>query len=123
MSNTPRAGDIDQRIALQRKVTSYSSSGTPEESWTTLQQCWASVAPAAGDERNASQQWVAREQTKFVMRWSSSLDSLSPLDRVVYPAGDASNSPPPERSMYNIISVHELGRRESLLVLAARQTG
>jgi head-tail adaptor len=115
-----RAGLLDQRIALQRKTTSYSPTGEPAESWTTLTTRWSSVNPVLGDERNASQQWIAREQTKFVIRWTLDMDNLSPLDRIVYPATDASNSPATPRSVFNIISVHEQGRRESLAILAAR---
>lgn len=115
-----RAGTLDQRIALQRLTASYSSTGEPADVWTTLVSRWANVAPATGDERNASEQWVAREQTKFTVRWSQDIDDLSPLDRVIYPIGD---SPPPMRSTYDIINVLQGGRRERLTILAARRVG
>jgi head-tail adaptor len=116
-----RAGPLNQRIALQRKTTSYSSSGTPFESWTTLVERWSGVDPVTGDERNASQQWIAREQTKFSVRWSPEINDLSPLDRIIYPASAAGNSPASPRSLYDIIAVHEEGLREQMIILAARR--
>ncbi len=116
-----RAGPLDQRIALQRKTASLSSSGEPSESWSTIAERWAAVDPVAGDERNAAQQWIAREQTKFTIRWSLALDDLSPLDVVIYPSSDAANSPPPSRSSYDIIAVEQQGRNEKMVILAARR--
>jgi head-tail adaptor len=118
-----RAGQLDRRVALQRKVTGYSSSGEPTESWSTLVERWAGVAPVTGDERNAAQQWVAREQTKFTLRWSPEIADLSPVDRIAFPADDAANSPLVSRSTYDIITVHEVGRHEQLVIVAARRVG
>lgn len=114
-----RAGLLNKRIALQRKTTVYSSSGVPSDSWATIVQRWAAVNPVMGDERNASQQWIAREQTKFTTRWSPELDDLSPLDRVIYPDSAAADSPPVTRSIYDIIAVNiEI---PAISILAARR--
>jgi head-tail adaptor len=118
-----RAGTLDIRIALQRKTISYSSSGVPVETWATLVQRWASINPLTGDERNAAQQWIAREQTQFTLRWSSEIADLSPLDQLIYPASDAANSPVPSRSTFDIISVHEVGRNDKIVINAARRVG
>jgi len=120
---TIRAGKLDVRIALQRKTTSLSNSGTPFDSWSNLSERWAELNNVQGDERNAAQQWIAREQVKFTIRYSSDIADLSPLDRIVFPANDAINSPPPIRSNYDIISVLAEGRNEKLVILAARQVG
>ena len=116
-----RAGTLDARIALQRKSTSYSSTGEPTDAWTTLGERWALVEPASGDERSASEQWVAREQTKFTIRWSQEFEDLSPLDQVIFPVGDASESPVPTRSIYDVIAVHQIGRNYQMTILAARR--
>lgn len=113
-----RAGTLDRRIALQRLSMSYSTSGEPAGTWSTLVERWANVSPVVGDERNASEQWVAREQTKFTVRWSQELDDLSPLDRIIYPIGD---SPQPVRSTYDIIDVLQNGRQKGITILAARR--
>lgn len=116
-----RAGTLDFKIALQRKTDSYSSTGEPIETWSVLAERWAELRPVTGDERNASEQWIAREQTRFTVRWSADIDDLSPLDQVICPAADAGNSPISSRSIYDIISVFEEGRHEKLVVVAARR--
>ncbi len=118
-----RAGQLDRRIALQRSVNTLSSSGSPIENWSTLVTIWSEVSPLTGVERNASEQWVAREQVKFTIRWSLAVADLSPLDQVVFPSDDASVSPTPPRSVYDIMAVNEKGRHESLIILAARRVG
>lgn len=116
-----RAGTLDTRIALQRKTASYSASGEPTDTWSTLAERWASINPLIGDERNASEQWVAREQTKFVLRWSSEVNDFSPLDQVIHPASDASISPVPSRSTYDVMAVLQQGRNEQIIIMAARR--
>jgi head-tail adaptor len=116
-----RAGTLDVRIALQRKATSYSIAGDPVDVWSTLVERWSAVDPVRGDERNAAQQWVAREQTKFTLRWSAAIDDFSPLDRVIFPADDAANSPISSRSTYDVIEVHQEGRNDKVVIMAARR--
>jgi len=116
-----RAGDLDTRIALQRKTVTHSSSGVPVETWSTLTSRFAALRPLLGDERNGSEQLIAREQTEFTIRWSTDIDDLSPLDRIVCPVADASNSPISNRSIYDVFAVHEIGRHVGLKVLAARR--
>jgi hypothetical protein len=84
---------------------------------------WSAVDPVSGEERNASQQWIAREQVKFTIRWSLEVDSFSPLDRVIFPSGDASISPVPSRSIYDVIAVNQQGRQEGMTIMAARRVG
>ena len=118
-----RAGSLDRRIELQRKTTSWSSSGQPVETWSTLTQRWANYKSLTGDERNAAQQWIAREQVKFTIRWSSDVSDFSSLDRIIFPATDASVSPVPSRSIYDVIAVSEEGRQKGIAILAARRVG
>lgn len=118
-----RAGLLDRTIVLQRKTMSYSSTGEPVEMWSNIATRRAAIDPVTGDERNAAQQWIAREQTKFTVRWSVEIVDLSPLDRVIFPADDASTSPTPSRSIYDIISAEIQGRNEQFVILAARRVG
>lgn len=118
-----RAGKLDMRVAFQRKAQSSSSSGEPVETWSTLATRWADVEPLFGTEVNAAEQWIAREQSRFTVRWSSDIDDLSPLDRVIFPASDAQASPVPSRSVYDVIAVQLLGRNEGIAVQAARRVG
>jgi len=118
-----RAGALDRRIALKGRTETLSSSGDPSYSWSLIAEVWASVIPLSGDERSAAEQWVAREQVKFTIRWSTDVEALSPLDTIIFPASDANDSPAPARSTYDIIAVNEQGRHEGLAILAARRVG
>jgi head-tail adaptor len=111
---------LDRRVAFQQSSKSYSPSGELIEGWATLAERWANVHPLLGDERSADSQWVAREQVQFTVRWDSTLQGISPLDRVVFPASDAGASPEVKRSIYDIFAVHELGRHTALQIMAAR---
>ena len=65
---------------------------------------------------------MAREQVEFRVRYGSSVTALSPLDRVIYPAPvDPDEQAPPEHDIYDIMAVHEIGRREGFRILAARR--
>lgn len=117
-----RAGRLDRRITIQRRSVTYSDSGEPQETWAALSERRpASVSPVSGEERFTGEQYVARQQTEFRIRWSEDLAALTPLDRIVYPADDATASPEVTGSIYDVMAVHELGRREGLRILAARQ--
>ncbi len=117
-----RAGRLDRHITIQRKTVSYDAAGEPFESWTGLATNWAaSISPVRGAERLIGEQIVATEQNEFRFRWATAIATLSSLDRIVYPASDASSSPPPIRSIYNIIDVQEIGRREGFTVITSRQ--
>lgn len=118
-----RAGTLDRRITIQRKSVTYSDSGEPQETWAALvSRRPAGVRPVDGDERFSGEQYVARQQTEFSVRWSATISDLTPLDRVVYPADDAGSSPEVTGSIYDVMAVHEIGRHEMLRILAARQT-
>jgi head-tail adaptor len=118
-----RAGDLDIRIAIQRKGTSYNSSGEPVETWTTLATRWSALRPLTGTEINASEQWVAREQTEFTIRWDESIEGVSPLDRIICPSSDVSESPLSARSIYDVIAVHDVGRHDEMKITGARRVG
>jgi head-tail adaptor len=114
-----RAGQLDRLIALQRKASTPSDSGEEQVTWSTVAQRWARKRPMAGDERYGGEQLEAREQTEFQVRWDSSIADLQPTDRVIEPASDAAS--PPQRSIYDIIGVLEIGRREALRILTTRR--
>jgi head-tail adaptor len=119
-----RAGRLDRKIDIQRKSVSLSASGAPIETWSNLAaRRWASVSPVSGDERFQQPQLLARQQTEFLVRWSQVVADLSPLDRVIYPPV-ADTSPPteiPTTSIYDVLEVHEIGRREGLKIIAVRR--
>lgn len=120
-----RAGRLDRRITLQRKWSSYSESGEPQDVWVTLgttgESRPASITTIPGVERYAIEQFVGKEQVEFRLRWSADIADVSALDRIIYPASSAADSPVPTRAIYNIMDTGEIGRREGLWIRAARQ--
>lgn len=117
-----RAGRLDRQIAIQRLTRTLSESGDPVDAWANLSVRPASVSPVSGDERFAGEQWVAKEQVEFRVRWADVISDLTPLDRVVYPAS-VIDSPPSlkDSNIYDIMATHELGRHEGLRIIAARR--
>jgi SPP1 family predicted phage head-tail adaptor len=115
-----RAGQLDKRIALQRKTSIPSDSGQPTDTWATTTERWADKRPVAGVERYGGQQLEAREQVEFRLRWSNDIADLQATDRIIEPATDAAD--PPIRSIYEVIAVLELGRHEGFRVITARRT-
>ena len=118
-----RAGILDRLITIQRNTSSTGPDGHPTDSWTTVDPLRrpAALKPVSGEERFTAPQFVAREQVTFQIRYDASVVSLNPLDRIIYPALSA-DSPPVTREVYDVVSVDEVGRREGLLILAARRS-
>lgn len=118
-----RAGRLDRTIAIRRRSLTYSESGEPIDGWADISVRPASVSPVAGDERFAGDQWVAKEQVEFRIRWADVVSDLSPLDQIIYPytPGDSPASSIPANRTYDIMAVNELGRHEGLRIMAARR--
>ncbi|MFZ5736313.1 MAG: head-tail adaptor protein [Pseudomonadota bacterium] len=122
-----RAGSLDRRVTIQRKSETLSPSGEPVEAWANVVlRRPASMWPVKAEERMATPERVASEQIEFRVRYSADVAALSPLDRVVYPAltdaqaADDSYVIPP-RSIYDVLGVLEIGRREGLRIITSRR--
>jgi head-tail adaptor len=112
-------GTLDRRIRLQRNVPVQDIAGELTENWTSLGHVrWARRAPVGGDERYTAQQFVAREQVQWTIRWAADIADLAPPDRLIYPTVDD----PSDAEIYDIIAVHEMGWRVGLVVVTARRT-
>lgn len=112
-----KAGDLDRRISVQRSTPTDDSYGEPIPSWAQIGRVrWARYRPLSGQERFAADQFIAQEQVEFTIRWSTDLEDLNPKDRIVYPAEGSANS-----TIYDIMAVHEIGRREGWRILTARR--
>jgi head-tail adaptor len=115
---------LDRLITIERFTATRDSYGEQTETWAAVdERRRASCSPLRGDERFTSDQFIARQQVAFVIRWSANVADLSPLDRIVYPPL-SQESPPeevPVEQIYDIIDIQELGRREGLRILAARR--
>lgn len=113
------AGRLDRYISIQSKIVTQSDSGEPAETWFTVDAMRpASVRPAAGAERFRQPSTVASEEVEFQIRWSANVAAMSPQYRIIYPA---MSGEPAERDIYDILAVHEIGRREGLQIIAKRR--
>jgi SPP1 family predicted phage head-tail adaptor len=95
---------LDRRITIQRPVATQNTYGEQVISWVKVADLWAQKRDMKGMERFAAQQVMAQVDTKFVIRYRS---DVTPINRLVF-----------EGRNYDIASVLELGRRESLEILA-----
>lgn len=119
-----KPGRLDRLVTIQRHSTTPSDSGEPVETWAVvgaLRQ-YASMAPVRGEERFVrSDQRVGLDQIEFIIRYSSDVAELEPKDRVIYPALEASSDTPTTRAIYDILAVHEVGRRQGLRIITERR--
>jgi SPP1 family predicted phage head-tail adaptor len=117
-----QGGELDRRIIIQDKTETRDSYGQPIPSWSQVGKVrWANYRPIRGTERFVSEQFLAREQVEFQVRWTTDLADLSPMDRVVYPV-PAVGETPTDSETYEIMAVHEFGRRVFLRILTARRS-
>jgi SPP1 family predicted phage head-tail adaptor len=113
------SGQLDRLISIERRTDTRDSHGQPIPAWSrTGRKRWARYRPMHGTEMFASDQFIGRQQIEFLVRWSSDLADLNTKDRVVYPAV----SSPSDNEIYDIMGVHEDGRREGLRILTARRS-
>lgn len=119
-----KAGSLDRRVTLMRKTETQSPSGEPVVAWTILATRAAGLSPVSGSERSVAPQVVAQEQVEFRVRWSTDIADLTPRDRIVYPALDPEEPAAeiPDTHIYDLLAVHEIGRREGFRLIAYRRT-
>ena len=117
-----RAGRLDRKIEVQRRTDAKDAHGQPIPTWSRIGATrWASYSPIGGEERYTSDQFIGRQQVEFRVRWASDLSDLNPKDRVVFPIMGTSEEPT-DSQIYEIMAVHELGRREGLRIQTARRS-
>lgn len=120
-----KAGKLDRKIDIQRLTAGQSDSGAPTEEWENIaERLAAAYYPVRGDERSAAPQFVASQQVDFNTRWTAALSSLTPKDRIIYPAINEDISPAEEITedrIFDVIEVSEVGRRDGLKIRTARR--
>jgi SPP1 family predicted phage head-tail adaptor len=102
-----RAGALDRRITIETNSPTVSASGHRAAGWSTFATIWASKRDVRGDERFRAAQIEDRVETVWRIRFRTDLD---PTMRILY-RGD----------YYEIKGIVELGRRDALELLTARQ--
>lgn len=76
-----KAGNLDQRVTLERLVEGEDKYGDPYSAWTALATVWAAVEPLVGREYMAALQVQASVTTRIRMRYRP---SVLPTDRVLH---------------------------------------
>ena len=76
-----KAGDLDQRVTVERYTSTQDELGQPIESWAPLFTCWAAVEPLTGREYLAAQAAVSEVTAKIRMRFRP---WMTAQDRVIH---------------------------------------
>lgn len=97
------AGILDRRITLQRATTVRNDFNEPIETWGTLATVFANKADASASESYRAQEVGAEITSRFKIRWSSTISSVNPRDRVTFGG-----------RVYNITGVRESVRNRWL---------
>lgn len=76
-----KAGDLDQRVTVERFTSTQDELGQPIESWAPLFTCWAAVEPLTGREYLAAQAAVSEVTARIRMRFRP---WMTAQDRVIH---------------------------------------
>lgn len=102
-----RAGPLDRRITLERFTSTRDVYNEEVQTWTTLATRSASFEPLSDGERFRASETAATASARFVIRHSTTVADLNPLDRLVF-----------EGVTWQILRVKEIGRREGIEISA-----
>ena len=101
------AGKLDRRIILQRFTATRDEYNEPVRSWTTLATVSASYEPLSDGEVYRAGETMAEASARFVVRYSSTVADMSPVDRLVF-----------DGRTYEIVRAKEIGRRVGIEITA-----
>jgi len=68
-----KAGQLDQRVTLQKPSTERDDYGQQINAWTTLGEAWAAVEPLQGREFLAAGAEQSEVTARIRMRWRSNI--------------------------------------------------
>lgn len=100
------AGQLDQRVTVERLEEGQDELGQPFSTWTTLYTVWAAVEPLSGREYIAAMSAQSEVTTRISLRYRPGITSA---DRVNH-----------EGTLYNITSVIDYKSRNRELVLMCK---
>ena len=101
-----KAGQLDQRISVERFTRTEDELGQPIESWAPLFTCLAAVEPLTGREYLAAQAAVSEVTARIRMRFRP---WMTAQDRVIH-----------NGTTYNIVSLIDVRSQGRELVLMCR---
>ena len=104
-----KAGQLDQRVTVERYTSTQDELGQPIESWAPLFTCWAAVEPLTGREYLAAQAAVSEVTARIRMRFRP---WMTAQDRVIH-----------NGTIYMIESLIDVRSENRELVLMCRAVG
>lgn len=78
------SGDMNRRVTLQRAAGVANSFNELIDGWTTLAEVWVSLKDVSAAEALRAEEVGAELSTRFRIRHSATVASLTPKDRLVY---------------------------------------
>ena len=104
-----KAGQLDQRVTVERFSRTEDELGQPIESWAPLFTCWAAVEPLTGREFIAAQAAQSEVTARIRMRFRP---WMTAEDRVIH-----------NGTTYNIVSLVDVRSENRELVLMCKAVG
>ena len=104
-----KAGQLDQRVTVERFSRTEDELGQPIESWAPLFTCWAAVEPLTGREFIAAQAAQSEVTARIRMRFRP---WMTAEDRVIH-----------DGTIYQIESVIDVRSENRELVLMCKANG
>ena len=75
MARALRAGDLDQRVQLEHRISSPDGGGGYETSWSPIGSIWAKVEPLGASESLIAQQSESVVRYQVWVRWRPDLSA------------------------------------------------
>ena len=104
-----KAGQLDQRVTVERFSRTEDELGQPIEAWAPLFTCWAEVSPLVGREFIAAQAAQSEVTARIRMRFRP---WMTAEDRVIH-----------NGTTYNIVSLIDVRSDHRELVLMCKAVG
>jgi SPP1 family predicted phage head-tail adaptor len=79
-----KAGELNKRISLQSSTPALGTFGDQSKTWTTYATVWAAIEPLNGRELEYAKSIYSEAQYKIVIRYSTTVASVSPTHRALY---------------------------------------
>lgn len=79
MGKEPGAGELNERVTIQRRTVARDAIGGQIETWQVRAQLWAKVQPMSAGEQYRRQQIQAKADWKLTIRYNG---DVLPSDRV-----------------------------------------
>ena len=79
-----RAGDLDRRITIRRASLVPNEFNEPIEIWSDLRTVWAKRTDASASESYRAQEVGAQISARFLIRRTSQVADVNPLDRIAF---------------------------------------